>query len=95
MISSKPADWEIKWISRDGGRKPQVMPNPAFPHGVDVDGSDHEKPTCQAALPYVLWPERGLGMLLIKCKQCGVTAGVTTAGRPDDPVSLRINCKQN
>ena len=95
-MDPKQADWEINWIPRDGGRQPRVAPDPTLPNGKVVDFiHDPDLPSCVGKLPYVLWPERGIGLLLIKCRRCGVTAAVTTAGRPDDPTSLTQNCKEH
>ena len=94
-MEPKRADWEITWKPREGGRKPAVTPNPDFPHGIHVDGSDDEKPRCRGELPYVMWPERGLGLLIVKCRICDMSIAITTAGRPDDPISLTQNCKTN
>lgn len=93
-MKPKPANWDIQWTPREGGRAPQVAPNPQFPKGKPLLHHDEEMPSCQGNLPYVLWPERGLGLLIITCRQCGLVTTVTTAGRPDDPTSLTQNCKR-
>lgn len=92
MIEPMDADWTIEWIPRDGGRKPKVAPDPQFPNGKELDTANREFPSCRGELPYVLWPERGIGLLVIECRRCGMRTGVTTAGRPDDPISLTQNC---
>ena len=82
------AQFKISW--HDAGREPQCQPNPAFPDGMDVDGSDEAKVTCWTALPY---PARRCGHYLVECLICGLRVTLTTAGRPDDPRSLTMPCR--
>lgn len=81
--------WQINW--HDSGREPCVAPNPAYPEGVDVDISAGALTHCRAALPY---PARRCGAYIIRCLQCGFRGAVTTAGRPDDPRSVTVRCKE-
>ena len=62
------------------------------PEGVKViDGDDGDGPTrCLYALPY---PAPRCGVLWVECETCGKCVGLTVAGRPDDPRSLRMTCK--
>jgi hypothetical protein len=78
---------KITWF--DAGRKPQGQADPAFPEGVDVDLSLGRSPACSAALPY---PALRCGWFEIQCSACGYQGAVTTAGRPDDPRSVKIAC---
>ena len=80
--------FSITW--HDAGREPRCPPNPAYPEGIDVDGSAGAKSACQTALPY---PARRCGHYLVECKLCGMRVALTTAGRPDDPRSLSMPCK--
>jgi len=80
--------FEITW--RDAGREPQVKPNPDYPTGIDLDLSFQGEPACTTPLPY---PAKRIGAYLIHCRTCGIRIGVTTAGRPDDPRSVKIPCK--
>ena len=79
--------FEVTWF--DGGREPQCPPDPRFPNGVDIDGAGGRHPACRVALPY---PARRCGQYLIRCSLCGLTAAITTAGRPDDPRSVTVPC---
>lgn len=79
---------KVEWI--DGGRWPKNAPNPAYPNGIDLDCSDGARAVCVAALPY---PAKRCGAFHIECETCGQSIAVTTAGRPDDPKSVRIACK--
>lgn len=79
---------DVKWIDR--GREPTQPPNPKYPDGIDVDMSKGAGKTCQAALPY---PAKRCGYWSVLCEKCGYTAIITTAGRRDDPKSVRLPCK--
>ena len=84
------AQWRIRW--HDSGREPQVAPNPAYPEGTDVVMLvDHRQPHCSTPLPY---PARRCGYYEVHCRICGLRAAVTTAGRPDDPRSVTLPCKE-
>lgn len=69
---------------------PKCPPNPAYPNGIDVNAAADDGACCKVALPYPA-PERLVWM--VTCKRCGFTAGVTAAGRPDDPRSVMLPCK--
>lgn len=79
---------KIAW--HDRGREPKCAPNPDFPMGKDLDVSDGATATCTASLPY---PAKRCGIYTVECPTCGLTIGVTTAGRPDDPRSVKLACK--
>lgn len=79
----------VEWL--DDHREPRCAPNPAYPKGIDLDCSDGAAATCSTELkPY---PASRCGMFLVKCATCGQSILVTTAGRPDDPRSLKMACK--
>jgi hypothetical protein len=80
---------QIEWL--DGYREPQAKPDPAFPDGKDLDVSEGRSPSCSTPLPY---PAKRCGLYMVKCLDCGFTVAVTTAGRPDDPRSLKMACKR-
>ena len=79
----------VKWI--DAKREPQCPPNPSYPDGIDIDASAGATPSCTVALPY---PAKRCGRYEVRCKACGYVAVVTTAGRTDDPKSIRLPCKR-
>jgi hypothetical protein len=79
---------KIEWL--DGKREPQCKPNPAYPKGIDVDMSHGAAKTCFTEIPY---PARRCGTYVIECETCGLRVGVTTAGRTDDPRSVKLACK--
>lgn len=81
---------KITW--HDRGREPQCRPNPNFPDGKDIDASGGAEKTCFTELPY---PAKRCGLYIVECPTCGFRIGITTAGRPDDPRSVKIGCKRN
>ena len=81
-------DWQIEWM--DFGREPKCPPNPNYPNGIDVDMSDGATVTCTAKLAH---PTKRCGAYRVMCRICGATGACTTAGRPDDPRSLKMACK--
>ena len=81
---------KIDWV--DHGREPQNPPNPDYPNGIDVDltGRNTLK-SCTVTLPY---PAPRCGYHLVVCNDWGLRTAVTTAGRPDDPRSVKMACKR-
>jgi len=79
---------KVEWI--DGGREPTQKPNPDYPDGIDVKIGGGPV-FCMIDLPY---PAKRIGHYLIQCDTCHTTALITTAGRPDDPRSVKIPCKR-
>jgi hypothetical protein len=76
----------------DLGREPRVAPNPAFPDGVALDVTTLPgEPSCFVELDY---PARRCGYWIVECKACDLSIIITTAGRPDDPRSVRVPCKR-
>lgn len=78
---------EVTWLDR--GREPQCEPNPAFPLGIDLDCSGGAETSCKVSLPY---PAKRCGVYFVKCLDCKRTVACTTAGRPDDPRSMKMPC---
>jgi phage FluMu protein Com len=81
------AKFRVTWVDRY--QEPQCKPDPRYPDGVDLDISGGKSPNCSTDLPY---PAKGIGHFEIKCLNCKQVVGVTTAGRPDDPRSIKIAC---
>jgi hypothetical protein len=81
----------VRWVDR--GYEPKQPPNPSYPTGIDVDltGGDRLVRSCKASLPY---PAKRVGYYAVTCGRCHMTTIVTTAGRPDDPRSVRMACKR-
>ncbi len=78
----------IEWI--DYHREPKVSPNPLYPKGIDLDVTAGNTPACVVDLPY---PAKRIGSYVIKCQSCLMEVSCTTAGRIDDPRSIKIPCK--
>jgi len=78
---------KVTWI--DHGFWPQNDPDPDYPDGVDLDISRGNPETCSVELPY---PAKRCGHFLIECPSCGLKIAATTAGRRDDPRSVRVAC---
>lgn len=81
---------KIEWI--DHKREPQCAPDPAYPNGKDIDNGGRQAPGCWTDLPY---PAKRCGLYIVECERCGYRVAITTAGRSDDPRSVRIPCKPN
>jgi hypothetical protein len=79
----------IEW--NDSGREPQCPPNPEYPNGIALDVTHAGGgPSCEAQLPY---PAKRCGHYVVRCNLCDYSVVCTTAGRPDDPRSLRMPCR--
>ena len=79
---------KVEWV--DARKEPKCPPNPAYPNGIDLDVSKNAERTCTVSLPY---PAKRIGYYHIECLICGRIRACTTAGRPDDPRSVKIACK--
>jgi len=77
-----------KW--HDAGREPQCAPNPAYPDGIDLVVGTGPR-MCATNLPY---PAKRCGHYLVGCTVCGQRIAITTAGRPDDPRSIKMECRK-
>jgi hypothetical protein len=78
----------MTWVDR--GFEPTQQSDPAYPQGKDMDGANRALPYCSTKLPY---PAKRCGYHHLICNLCGLSVAVSTAGRPDDPRSLTVNCK--
>lgn len=81
--------FKISWI--DSGRDPTCDPDPQFPHGRVIVMAPPGERSCAINVPY---PAPRCGSYLIVCERCGMSVGVTAAGRTDDPRRIIIPCKQ-
>ena len=87
VIKTTLGEFNIKWV--DSGREPKCPPNPDYPEGIDIPDSSGATLRCRAVLPY---PAKRCGMYLVRCRRCGQTVSLTTAGRADDPRSITMGC---
>jgi hypothetical protein len=83
---SRPPGW-------NRGYEPTQPPNPAYPNGIDIDmtGGDRLAQGCKTSLPY---PAKRVGYYVVTCAKCHMKTIITTAGRPDDPKSVKLACKR-
>lgn len=79
--------FDVKWF--DHKREPREQPNPAWPNGIPLDATHEGEMGCTTPLPY---PAQRCGVYRVRCSECGATAAVTTAGRVDDPLSIKVPC---
>jgi hypothetical protein len=84
----KNENLRVAWVDR--GYEPTCKPDPNFPEGIDLDLTNGQRRACHTDLPY---PAKRCGYFAVNCSVCGLTAAVTTAGRPDDPRSVKVACK--
>jgi hypothetical protein len=87
-MSAKP-QFDIKPTRRRG--PPKCAPDPAYPAGVGLQGAAPGVPSCRADLPYPA-PERLVWQ--VRCRRCGYAVAITAAGRPDDPRSVTVPCRE-
>jgi hypothetical protein len=84
--------FSIEWV--DHFQEPKCKPNPDYPNGIDLDMTlsmvNSAGISCTVNLPY---PAKRCGHYMIGCKLCHLAIGVTTAGRPDDPRSVKMPCR--
>lgn len=72
-----------------GRGKAQCAPDPNYPAGKSIDISDGARPFCKIALPY---PAPECGHFMVTCQACSLKVAITAAGRPDDPISVKLPC---
>lgn len=80
----------VRWIDR--GREPQCAPNSAYPNGKPLRLTDTAKAKAQHCRVDLQYPAKRCGVYVVECKRCGLSMGVTTAGRPDDPTYVELLC---
>lgn len=78
----------ITWA--DSRRWPTLPADPRYPNGIDLDMTRGGQ-GCRVDLPY---PAKRCGMYRVQCSECGLTTVITTAGRADDPRSVKLACKR-
>jgi hypothetical protein len=72
-------------------RGPEIFTK--YPDGIDLDltGGNHQVKSCKTDLPY---PAKRAGYYVVTCAGCGMKLITRTAGRADDPKSVRLACKR-
>lgn len=83
------SQWQIRF-QPSGRGKAQCESNPEFPNGRVID-TTQGRPGCTVDLS-AHYPAPECGALIAHCTYCHLTLGATVAGRPDDPIKLKIAC---
>ena len=79
----------LTWVLRSPNPATQP-PNPDYPYGIALDMTKSAQRACSTQLPY---PAPGVGTWFVICDICGLSVGVTAAGRADDPTQVKVACK--
>jgi hypothetical protein len=86
--------FEIHWIDR--GRPATQPANSDYPNGIPIDLSNGAQRTCTLDLPCPAprgREDRQCGLWSVHCRRCGQVNVLTTAGRADDPRSVKMACQ--
>lgn len=83
--------FQIEWV--DAGREPQYAPNPSYPNGIDIRSPRSGLKGFKFCVVKLSYPAKRCGAYVIECMRCGSRVAVTTAGRPDDPRSVELDCQ--
>lgn len=67
----------------------EIVPHFIGSDGIDIDLSDGAGPACSAPLAY---PAPRIGAYVVTCRTWRLRISLTTAGRRDDPRSLKVTC---
>jgi hypothetical protein len=88
MANDSKLKHTVKFVPSGRG-KAQCPPDPDFPNGTAILAPPGVAVSCKVDLPY---PAPECGWFEVECLKCGFTMVVTAAGRPDDPISVRLPC---
>lgn len=78
----------IDWINAH--RTATYPTDPSYPNGVAIDLALSARKACRVELPY---PAASCGLWVVMCHACGFVVALATAGRADDPHTVRLPCK--
>jgi hypothetical protein len=78
----------VDWI--DLHRSSDAPADPAWPCGSAIDVALDALTACRLELP---WPAERCGLWIVTCRRCGFHIRLETAGRADDPCSVKIPCR--
>lgn len=78
----------IDWI--DAHRESAHPADPDYPEGIAIDVAQEAPRACRVQLES---PAKGRGLWVISCRACGYAIALATAGRADDPCSVRVPCR--
>jgi len=89
VTQTPPSHLRVLW--RNSEAEPIGPADPGYPHGTDLDVSAGAVETCWTALAY---PAPRVGAYAVDCHVCGRHVICGTAGRADDPRSIKVACRQ-
>jgi hypothetical protein len=78
----------LDWV--DLHRQATQPADPTYPTGTAIDVALDAMRACRLELPC---PAERCGLWVITCRACGFSIALATAGRADDPKSVRVPCK--
>jgi hypothetical protein len=78
----------VDWV--DQHHESTYPPDPAYPSGTAIDVALDAQRACRVELVY---PAERCGLWVITCRACGYSIALATAGRADDPCSVRVPCQ--
>jgi hypothetical protein len=78
----------VDWV--DQHRTSTQAADPAYPNGSAIDVALDAMRACRVELQC---PAERCGLWVITCRACGYSIALGTAGRADDPSSVRVPCK--
>lgn len=78
----------VDWV--DLHRYASHPADPSYPNGSAIDVALDAPRACRLALPS---PTARCGLWVITCRVCGYSIALNTAGRADDPSSVRLPCR--
>jgi DNA-directed RNA polymerase subunit RPC12/RpoP len=79
----------VTWKDRD--TRPLFPADPDFPDGTHLDLAFGAEAACWTDLPY---PVVTVGAHQVECPTCGLRLLCGANGRPDDPRTVKVPCRQ-
>lgn len=80
----------VDWV--DHQHESTQPADPAYPNGTAIDVAMDAPRACRLELPC---PAPRCGLFVITCRDCGYAIALRTAGRPDDPRTVRMPCRRS
>jgi len=88
-LAMSDSHFMIRWI--DCEHETCRPADPRYPNGRDINNAATDlAAACTVKLPY---PAKRAGQYRVVCTRCGLYILCATAGRADDPRSLRLACR--
>lgn len=79
--------FSIDWA--DAHREATYPADPTYPFGCSIDVALDAPRACRAQLPSAV----RIGTWVVRCTLCGYVIALASAGRRDDPRSVRVPCR--